>query len=49
MRYRIIATNDDTHDHEVIIADSMREAFKVADALEAYYPDRHVVVSEVEL
>ena len=44
--YRITASNG--CDHEVITADTLREAFRVADALEAYYPDREVKMEEVD-
>lgn len=44
--YRITASN--SCDHEVVIADTMREAFRVADSLEAYYPDREVKIEEVD-
>lgn len=44
--YRITASNG--CDHEVITADTLREAFRVADALEEYYPDRKVKIEEVD-
>lgn len=46
MMYRITASN--SCDHEIVTADTIREAFRVADALEEYYPDREVKIEEVD-